>query len=474
MFEQKSPGYIANFDSASAMLRAVSRSLEGDDFPPMGTGRWQKPFMKGANFLKREWKERVYALSGAAEGVSARNIGKVDSDRISQWVVSQYAEREYPAVMIGSSNGAAVHLCTALGIPWLPQTTLVPVRRQPIHPDEMLDEMNWAREPGQRLLEANPDIQLHHMHDPNQDRLMIEYMSYFRIKRKTLGLNYERFLSERLEPGGTIFVLECGQRWPAKRISDRHLFQTGAVGGLGPEEYLNGSERVEEYLARYGSHRRRWRPPEPDGQFPEAEWGFEPSLGEDIDRFAGIHGLRVRRIRFNEPENLSPLVAELHRWWYRRRRIKANRLVVDSFILMDPLWTLRTGSTPYWSKFPVEPSAEALEKYLDSTDPFDHIHIMLFSHGTESAGLARPDRWQKIADRAMKGGSLLGVDPDAFPRDFGALARYHDRIRELPARYPVPGYLALSELEEFLDEAGDRYSVNWENGGGNWGNGEGD
>ncbi|TVP45623.1 MAG: hypothetical protein EA350_08750 [Gemmatimonadales bacterium] len=464
MFEQRAPGYIANFDSASAMLRATSRALQGRDFPPMGTARFQKPFMKGANLLSRQMKEQIYALSGAAEGMSARNVDRVSSERISRWAVSQYPERPYPAVMIGSSNGAAVHLCAALGIPWLPQTTLVPVRRRRIPPDETQDEMAWAREPADRLLDANPDIRIHHMHDPNQDRLMIRYMTYFRIKRTTLGESYERFLSERLQPGGTIFLLECGQKWPAKRVSDRHLFQVGGVGGLEPTEYHEGSDRVEEFLSRYGSHRRRWKPPEPDGEFPEAEWGFEPAMGEDVRRFARENDLRVRRIRFDEPEDLSPLVADLYRWRYRRRRMMANRLVVDSFILMDPMWTLRTGSTPWWSKFPVEPSAESLETYLDAADPFEEIHVMLFSHGTDSAGLAGPERWQKILDRARKKGSFLGVAPEQFPRDFGALARYHDAIRGLPARYPLPGPLSLEEFEEFLQDSGDRYAVRWEDG----------
>jgi hypothetical protein len=461
MLEKRAPGYIANFDSASAMLRATSRSLQGKDFPPMGMGRFQKPLMKGANLLTRGMKETIYALSGAAEGVSHRSVHRVDAERIAEWAVAQYPERRYPAVAIGSSNGAAVHLFAAMGIPWLPQTTLVPVRRPEIHPDDMKDEMEWAKEPAERLLEANPDIQLHHMHDPNQDRLMVRYMSYFRLKRMKLGPHYERFLRENLEPGGTVFILECDQRWPARRLGDRHLFQVGAVGGLEPKEYLEGSERVEEYLERYDSHRRKWDSPETDGEFPEAEWGFEPSLRDDILRFSASHDLRIRRVRFDEPEALSPLVADLYRWKYRRRRMVANRLVVSSFILMDPHWTLKTGSTPFWSKFSVESSVESLERYLNSTDPFDHIHIMLFSHGTESAGLARPEHWRRILERARKKGTLLGVDTENFPRDFGTLARYHDEIRRLPARYPIPGPLSLDELEEFLDTHGHRYAVRW-------------
>lgn len=65
---------------------------------------------------------------------------------------------------------------------------------------------------------------------------------------------------------------------------------------------------MEEYLARYGSHRRRWPSPENDAERPEVEWGFERALGDDVERLACERGYRVRHIRFEGPEHLSPLV----------------------------------------------------------------------------------------------------------------------------------------------------------------------
>ena len=61
--------------------------------------------------------------------------------------------------------------------------------------------MEWGRNPARALLEANPELVLHHMLDPNQDHLMSQRMSYFRLKRMRLGEVYERFLSENLEEG---------------------------------------------------------------------------------------------------------------------------------------------------------------------------------------------------------------------------------------------------------------------------------
>ncbi len=461
----KPPGYIANFDSATAMLRATARYLRGRDFPQLGmmpasAMPFMKPVASSVNALPEKVRERLYVHSGWGEAIPPKKLGDVRGEEVARWMVSEYPHRRYPAVAVGSSNGALVHLWAALGIPWLPQTFLIPVRRK-VHPDEPQINMEWGKEHAPRLLDANPELRLHHMHDANQDRLMIERMTYFRVKRMRLGETYERFLEQTLSPGGTIFIVDCQLRWPTVRVAERHVFQHGAPGGATPEEYLHGSERVEQYLKRYGSHRRRWDSPNPDCESPEAEWGFEPALAEDVERFAEERGYRVRRIVFEEPEELSPLVADLYRWWYAERRLLANRLLVESFVVIEPYWALRTGSVPFWLKFAMELPAASLERYLDGADPYDEIYMMLFSHGVDSVGLVPIERWRSILRRAGKRGAFVGVDEQRFPRDFATFIRYYTEVKKIPARYPLPGPLALSQLEAFLEQAGDRYPVRW-------------
>jgi hypothetical protein len=197
----------------------------------------------------------------------------VRAEEIARWMIDAYPRRRYPAVAIGSWSGALIHLCAALGIPWLPQTVLIPVRRSGIHPDEPRRDLEAGVEWGRRLLAANPELELHHMHDPNQDHLMIRRMTYFRVKRLRLGDAFERFLGDTLTPGGTIFLSECGITWPTTRIAERHVFQFGAVGGATEEEYFRGGERVAAFLARYGCHRRRWDPRNPTAAPPRPSGG---------------------------------------------------------------------------------------------------------------------------------------------------------------------------------------------------------
>ena len=459
--------YIADFDSAAAMLRALVNYLQGRDFPLLGTmPKWRAPAMKllahAVNRMSNPLKERVYIWSGRYEAIAARKLDKAKTERIAEWVVSLYPKRKYPAVAIGSSNGALTHLWAALRIPWLPQTFLIPVARSGPHPDEPLQDVKWAEEWTPVLLKANPDVQLHHMHDPNQDRLMIQRMTYFRVKRLWLGANYENFIRQSLEPGGTIFIVECNLKWPTTKFGERHIFQFGALGGATPDEYHHGGKRVEEYLTRHKSHRTHWEAPTPDDNRPEAEWGFEPQLRDDIERFATRHGFRIRRILFEAPEDLSPFVADFYQWWNRQRGVIGKRLLVESFIVMEPYWAVRTGSIPFWMVFNKQPSAKALETYLDGRDSFEEIYMMLFSHGVESIGLTPIEHWRAILGRARKQGAFVGVDERAYPRDFAVFVRYYyDLKRKIHARYPMPPPLALSRLDEFLRETPTRYPVQW-------------
>lgn len=463
------PRYVTNFDSAAAMVRATGRHLRGMDFPGMGmVPASAEPLAALINQFPPRAKEMLYTYSSWGESISPSKLHKVRAEAVSKWFVSEYPKRQYPAVAIGSSSGALVHLCAAMGIPWLPQTFMIPVSHWSLHVDEPKQGMEWGAEQARPLLDANPELQLHHQWDPNQDRLTLARMTYFRVKRLWLGETYEQFLRDSLPEGGTIFLVECQRTWPTTKVDDRHLFQSGALGGATPEEFINGSDRVAGYLERYGSHRRHWDSPTPDGDRPEAEWGFEPALRDDVERFARENGYHVQRIVFQEPEHLSPFVADLYRWWYANRGMKANRLLVESFVMLEPHWALRTGSVPFWMKFNMEPSLDELMRYLDSTDPYDEIFMMLFSHGVECVGLPSIDQWREVLQHARKRGEFLGVDEETFPRHFIEMVQYYTDIkRKIPARYPLPGPLGLGQLSTFLAESGERYPVRWIDSGGN-------
>ena len=435
----KPPRGIARFDSAAAMVLALSSSLRGEAFSSPSQSPWLDKLLPALNNLPRHLREWGYSIGGMGEAIGLRQARRLDLEGISEWITGQYPDRQYPAMFIGSSNGAMVHLAAALGIPWLPQTFLCPVRALRNDPDDAEGGMRRGMPVVDALLAAHPHIAVHHMQDPNQDRLMLHDMSYFRLKHRALPLAYREFMLHRLPAGATVYVTHCQRQWPVTRTGERSFFQFGATGGATEDEYHHGGPRVEEYLARYGIRRRQWQPPQPDEDAPEAEWGFDPALMEDIARLAEERRWRLVEIGFREPEALSFVTAATYRDWYRQAGIEPARLVVDSFLLMDPFTTLRLRALPFWLVFCTQPSADMLRRYLRYAPPFPDIDMMLFSHGTDSIGLASIDEWRQLLAYATRRGRFLGVDEARYPRDFATLVRYHRDLALLrPMEAPPP------------------------------------
>lgn len=460
--KMKGQNYIANFDSAAAMLRATANFLNGKDFPGLGTMPTAlKPVGELINASPKVLKEQLYIWSGANEAVSPKKLAEINTSDIASWMVSLYPRKKYPAIAIGSSNGALTHLWCALKIPWLPQTYLIPVKRSGVSPDEPKKDLEWGRQNAPAFLAANPDIQLHHMHDPNQDRLMVQRMTYFRVKKLQLGKVYKQFIADSLEENGTLFIVNCQLTWKTTKVSERHLFQFGALGGATPDEFLYGSKRVAEYLKRYKSQYRKWDAPTPTGESPEAEWGFERAILKDIQQLAKEKKYKVVEIVFKEPEDTSPFIADLYKWWNKQRGIKDKRLFIESFIVMEPWWTLITGSIPFWMVFNMEPSYNKVMQYLKK-HTLDEIYLTIFSHGVDSAGLVPIKKWENILKLARKQSDFIGVDEEAFPRDFAVFVKYYTELKEkIPARYPMPETLTLNKLQEFIAGHKDTYPIHW-------------
>jgi hypothetical protein len=126
------------------------------------------------------------------------------------------------------------------------------------------------------------------------------------------------------------------------------------------------------------------------------------------------------------------------------------------------MWTLRTASVPFWMKFNMEPSLDWVKDYLSKAEIYDEIFMILFSHGVESVGLPSIDQWGEVFKYARQRGEFIGTVAD-FPRNFMTLIRYYtDLKRVISARYPIPGTLALEQLDKFIEQTGDRFPVQWQ------------
>jgi hypothetical protein len=454
----KPPEGIARFDSAAGMVQALALCLRGQPFDSPSQSPVLDRLMPLANRLPRQARDATYAIGALGEAVPRYRARKMQAEVIAAWIAGLFPERRYPAAFVGSSNGGIVHLAAALGVPWLPQTYLCPIRQIGVDPDDPKRALEVGRPVAEALAAGNPDVVVHHMHDPNQDRLMLHTMAYYRLKFRRLPAAYRDLLERSLEPGATLYTVECGQRWPVTRIGERHTFQFGAVGGATVEEYFQGGPRVRAYLDRYGVKRDRWDPPAPDEEVPEAEWGFEPALLDDLEEFTRSQGWRLVRLQFREPEDMSLLAADLYRAWYRDLGLYPSRLLVESFVLMAPLGALQQRLVPLWLVFNTQPSAATLHRFLETRLSFDEIGMMLFSHGTEGIGLTPIDEWRALLTRASRG-IFLGVDQALYPRDFATFVRFHHDLHRLGPELGLPPPLALDRFDALLREHGEACGV---------------
>lgn len=446
---------IASFDSASAMLRVLAAHLHGASSPLLGLGpvahTAARILLPAVNRLPPRARESVYRYSGAHEAIPQRRLASVDVERIAAWVADRYPRRRYPVVFIGSSSGAMLHLAALAGAPWLPQTLLVPVHQSGIDPDDAPAALSGLAAARDAFTAANPQISLHHMHDANQDRLMIQRMAYFRYKYRRLPTAYAAFLSDCLEPGGSVLVIECEKRWPSTTTGERQVFQHGAVGGAEVEEYQQGGPRVARFLTERGSSHRTWRSPPADVDSPEAEWGFDRDLLPDLTRLCDRHGWRLERLRFPASDALSAPVAEIYRAWYAEHGVDADRLLVDCFALLDVHLPLSIGLVPFWTTFNTLPARDSLLAYLDGSS-FDEILVGLFSHGIRSIGNASIADWDQALARARRHAAYCGVDTSVYPQDFAAYLRFHDRLAGVRKRTAVPHPAEWSWLRKAADE----------------------
>ena len=431
---------IASFDSASAFLTSLARALHDRDFPYLGQSRLKVPLVYVSRLLPEPIRRRAYAIASGREGVDPDKLGSVDLDHVAGWVADRYPAGRFPAILLGSSNGALTHLAAACRVPWLPQTVLVPVRRPNADPDDVHGALEFGQQHAPALLDANPNVALHQMHDANQDALSASEMAYFRVKWQRLPPAYERFLEDRLQPGAPVVVVRDESTWPVTRIGDRHVFQVGAQGGM----------TAEDYLQEPGA-------PRPDEVAAEAEWGFAEALLDAVQAWARDHGHPVIEIRYAHPQHPAAAVAETFRHWLHERGAPAQRLLVSSFVIHDPWRTITTASVPFWTFFPVQSAAQDLAAYLDRA-AYDEIDVMLFSHGTRSRGLAEAGTWQELTRRARVRGRLLGVDPDAFPADFTTFARYATALSRLPVSDRQWSAMAVEDAIRGL-ATGDRVTV---------------
>ncbi len=64
-----------------------------------------------------------------------------------------------------------------------------------------------------------------------------------------------------------------------------------------------------------------------------------------------------------------------------------------------------------------------------------------------------------MVEQATRRGEFLGVDVEAYPRDFAVFVRYHLAAKRISARYPMLGSVSWKVFQRFLQSSQNDYRV---------------
>jgi hypothetical protein len=264
-------------------------------------------------------------------------VDGVDAEAVAEWSVGQYEDSAYPAVVLGSPHGAAVHLAVAIGAPWLPTSfpvTLAGAHRMFVTADDVVEQGQLA---GREILSRNSGVDVRQVHDPMRHGARYAGDLVFHLRWRRLPGPYLRFLRQRLRPGGAI-ILITDDGTCRDHAEGPVTTQFGSMSdGLTWPQYRDSVTIWLPDLLAYVDH-HAWQP-------ADAENATQPGLERDLRGHGEQAGHPVVTIGYDEPSSLSAAVADCTRQWLRAHDKTGNRLAWSA----GGCWIPSTSGGPGWS-----------------------------------------------------------------------------------------------------------------------------
>ncbi|MEV0720872.1 hypothetical protein [Asanoa sp. NPDC050611] len=337
-------------------------------------------------------RPEVVDRDARAEAVAADDAGRVDAEAVAAWICERYPADRYPAVLLGSPHGAAVHLAAALGAPWLPTGFLLTTAWPGGADGDWPAALEAGREVARRLLAANPGVTVRQVHDPVQRGRLCGTTLTFHVRWRRVPRAYRDFLAKRLD-GGVAIVVRDARTWPVTTVSPGHTFQIGSpVSGWRPGDYSAEHAAFRHTLHQSGC--ALWTEPEPGVPAQYAELAGEPSFEQHLRR---LRPRSVHRVIYRRPGALSGCVADLHRDWFAAAARGGEACAIESDGLLDPWLALSHGIVPYWCESAARPTVAGAEWWLAGSRRFERVRVLPAPPGSTSDAYVGRAQWRALA-----------------------------------------------------------------------------
>ena len=456
------PSYITIGDSSTVVVRGVSALLKDTEFDPFLVSPLQRIGASALNHLPSKVRKIAMEFFSAGLGVDFKVAEQIKTDELTGWVVSEYPKRKYDCIIVGAPSGGVGHLASLVGAPFLTQHFLFSFRGHfPI--DNSLHYLDECRGASETILRNNPDLSAIIHYDPIHDRFLVKKTGYVRVKLLNFPQTYRRFLKESLNPNGTIILIGCQYPWLQYEIADRLYYQLGGLGGVTPQEYYDGSERIENYIKREkhigdfrssGFTHRNWllKGYEPE-EHPESEWGLIKTLADDVRNFATMNSFKVVELELDHPDELSEIVFNAFGDLIKKEHPdRGPRIFLDSFTNSSPAFNRKVSARPLWLPFICDDSFEFACRIMDKQPENTEILLALHPTFSDPFDLTSLESWQKYLVRFRKV-RYIAVNPRAYPTDLTEYFRFSDDLKKYSYENPcrLESNLTPSQLIPYIE-----------------------
>lgn len=458
----KRPDYISIGDSSTVVVRGIGALLHKQDFDPFCATPLQKVGASLCNKLPKSARKFLMEYMTGSLGIGFNQAENISSDDLANWVASEYPETQHDSIIIGAPSGGVGHLASYLNVPFLTQHFLISFKGKfPI--DNSEDYLAKCKSAASKIVQTNSDLHAIIHYDPLHDRFIVKQTGFIRVKLLSLHEAYREFLLRTLKPGGSIILVGCKFPWLQYEIDDRITFQLGGLGGVTPDEYYNGSERIEKYIneERRGSERTSSRIEHKSWllsgynleNHPESEWGLLPSFADDVRQFANNHNFKTLDIMLDNPEQLSEImfnafgkvIADEH-------PDKPRKILLDSFTNSSPIFNRRISARPLWLPFICDDSFRFAKRILDSQPDETEILLSLHPSFSDPFDLTKLAKWLEYLSRFKKV-NLIGVDNKTYPADLTAYYKFSEDMKKFAAQNPckLETSNSINELQTYIE-----------------------
>ncbi len=446
------PERIVSADStARVLLAAASRALRGVDCADLG----QSPMLARLPVAPESVRRAAVTRTVAGAAVAAEQAGEIDAERVARWTVGHYPPRGYPGVVIGSPHGGAVHLATAMGMPWLPAAFEITVRWPDGAVHDALGAYSHGSRISARLLARNPAVRVRQVHDPAGRGVLAGSTVSLRVRWHRLPAAYRQFFDTHLNPGAPVLLLRDARTWPVLDRGTGHSLQIGGpASGLEPADFLSESAAFCEVLRVAGGDRARWAVPGGTQLQGDAEHGVEPGFETSLRTWAQHAGSPLHRVLFSHPEALSAAVADVYRYWLRAAGKTGNRCVVECGRLIDPWQVVRAGMVPYWCENASQRSVAGAEWWLAGSAPFSSVDVLPEPPGLRRPALASLPQWFAVASFGRRRRSVDRVSARNYPLTPVPTRRATEVLRGQAYDLPEPSLLPVVDALAGLRDSG--------------------